>query len=766
MAVNDPKLKVEITADARSAQRAITGLHADVTRLGSGFGSTFGGLLPMASAAATAITGVAVGIFNLTKEASDYGSAIYDATQKTGQSAEVMSALQYAADQSGSSLEAISGSVSKFTVLVGQANQGNEKANKTLTDYGITARTASGALAQAVQAIANERDATLQAAAAKDLFKDKTGQILPVIKSFDGNLPALMDKLKKLGLLMSDEDARAADQFGDTLQDLQKQAAGVGREFAYALMPYVTSAMSSISQSMVGNQGIAAAWGRGVGEVISGVANSYRGLSQAAAFAFNAMADMYGLNIHATSAWAENVIKLMTPVLTGFRQMASITGTISETIAAGTNAAMDKVKFAIPAMPKIDLGPGNAGKAGRSGESDADKAAREAEERRRKAVQAAQKEVQNILAVYGAGYKERIAQLDQALSNGQIVELQHIRDTSRVRQEAVMDEITQLKKLRENANLNDEERAEITQRLKVLTIELRVEKLKGGTEINDQIKKEVKAQEELLEVERKRLDAIKKIRMQKKADADAERIQELRRKRNRGGDSYDFGLGGSFQEFTDQVLSNGPKMEEVLSSLGQIGAGAFNSLAQGMGSMIESWVLMGDMGPKAMQKLVASVLAGVAAQSAVLAIFELAKGFAALWLNPAEAATHFKAAALFGVVAVGAALAGRAVAGNAFKPESNNNNSSNGNNRSSSSDNMNPYSRASATAYQSGQNMAINHLANEVARLHKNISSMKPGDVLTAGARQRPGFFATQTGNDIARNSALGSKIARNIGIR
>jgi hypothetical protein len=71
-----------------------------------------------------------------------------------------------------------------------------------------------------------------------------------------------------------------------------------------------------------------------------------------------------------------------------------------------------------------------------------------------------------------------------------------------------------------------------------------------------------------------------------------------------------------------------------------------------------------------MKKLVASVLAGVAAQAAVLAIFELAKGFAALFFNPAEAAAHFKAAALFGVVALGAGLAGRAIAGDSFQRQS------------------------------------------------------------------------------------------------
>lgn len=775
MALNDPKLKIEITADSRQAQRAVTGLYADVNKLGGGFTSAFGGFLPIAATAAAAVTGVAtaaagvgLALFTLTKEAADYGSAIFDATQKTGQSAEVISALKYAADESGSSLEAITGSIGKFTVLVGEARTGSEKASNTLKQYGITATTVDGALAQAIQTINNEKDATLQAAAAKALFKDRTGEILPVIKSFDGNLPALMDKLKKMGLLMSDEDARAADLFGDTLNDLEKQAGAVGRQFAMELMPYVTQAMRSISGAMTENQGVVAAWGKGVGEVLSGISNAYSGLAYAANVAFTSITGYFGTNLQATSTWVDAAIQLFAPYINVLRSLSSVTGGVQNAIIAGTTAASDRVKFAMPKFPNMgSAGVGKAGKAGGSGESEADKAAREAEERRRKAVQAAEKEMQQTLAIYSAGYKERTAALDQALETGQIVEVQHIRDSARVRQEAVMDEMTLLNKLAKNENLNDEDRQEIAQKLKVLAIELRVEKLKGSTEITAQIKKEVKAENELLEAERKRLDAIKKVRMQKKADADAARIEEMRRKRNRGGDSYDFGIGGSFKDFSDQVLSNGPKMSEVLGQLGQIGSAAFGQLAQGLGAMVESWVLLGDLGPNAMRKMVASVLAGVASQSAVLAIFELAKGFAALWLNPAEAASHFKAAALFGVVAVGAAVAGRAVAGDSFKTDSNKKSSSGGGNSSSSNDrNPDPFSRASATAYQSGQNLEIRKLSDEIAKLRSNISSMRPGDVLTAGARQKPGFFATQVHSDISGNSALGSRILRSSGVK
>lgn len=117
-------------------------------------------------------------------------------------------------------------------------------------------------------------------------------------------------------------------------------------------------------------------------------------------------------------------------------------------------------------------------------------------------------------------------------------------------------------------------------------------------------------------------------------------------------------LSSGIRSFADAAIVG-------LSAVGSV----VNGLAQGVGSLVSQWILLGVSGPGAMRKLVASVLAGVAAQAAVLAIFELAKGFAALFFNPAEAAAHFYAAALFGSIAAVSAVAGRRFAGDLFKPQ-------------------------------------------------------------------------------------------------
>jgi hypothetical protein len=198
------------------------------------------------------------------------------------------------------------------------------------------------------------------------------------------------------------------------------------------------------------------------------------------------------------------------------------------------------------------------------------------------------------------------------------------------------------------------------------------EKARRKKEIDDTFQDETEKQREL-----EALDVyFKKRALGIEADFQAEKARIAKEtvvpvKGGPAAKAYDFGLGASFDAFIKQVKDKGPMLKEAFSQIADIGVNAFQSLGNAIGNLVQNWVLMGETGPAAMRKMVASVLAGVAAQSAVLAIFELAKGFAALFWNPVEAGAHFTAAALFGSLAAVTAIAGRVIAGDAFKQQAN-----------------------------------------------------------------------------------------------
>lgn len=125
--------------------------------------------------------------------------------------------------------------------------------------------------------------------------------------------------------------------------------------------------------------------------------------------------------------------------------------------------------------------------------------------------------------------------------------------------------------------------------------------------------------------------------------------------------------GDRLTAFAATAAESFRQLSDAAGNFGTIAGDAFNTFAKGLGATVEQFVLLGTTGPAALKKLTAQVLAQVAAQAAVKAIFELAEGFAMLFVNPVAAAAHFKAAALYGTVAVVAGVAGRALAGDSFK---------------------------------------------------------------------------------------------------
>lgn len=110
------------------------------------------------------------------------------------------------------------------------------------------------------------------------------------------------------------------------------------------------------------------------------------------------------------------------------------------------------------------------------------------------------------------------------------------------------------------------------------------------------------------------------------------------------------------------------EQSKAAGNFGTIAADAFNSTAQAVGSLVSNYVLMGTTGPAALRKILAATLAQVAGQATVKAIYEAAEGFALLAIGDFPgAASAFESSALYGSLALGSGLVGRALAGNLFQ---------------------------------------------------------------------------------------------------
>jgi len=647
-------LLFRIKADSSDAIKDLNKVQGEVAGVSKGFA----GIANPGALAASAITAVAasaaaaaIGIFNLAKETSDYGSAIFDATQKTGASAANIQALGYAAAQSGSSLESITASVSKFATLVGQAQLGNEKARATLAQFGVTATEVDAALLQAITSISKMTNATQQNAAAAALFKDRGGDVINTIREMGGDLPGTIAKLEKMGLVMSEADTQAADQFGDTLDNLKRQSAAFTRQMASEFMPAITAAMASVSRSMAANKEVAQGWGRALAETMDGVTIVYRAGAEVFNSVFNAIGAGFLSTAEKARIFAGVIISTLNPVL-GILNLIGGQGQLNGSMGGSVN-----IPDAPISMPRISSG-GGGGRASSSGTQ------KTQEEINREAFQKEIESLRRVLAESEAISDTVMARYERDLELGIIKEEQFTAYRIDLINAGMQARLEALQMEREAAVRLGQDTLDIDSKIAIQKEKIEEQLLKNEKELEVERKKnheaELKRIEEEAEKRRKAQEADFNRRLK------AKEYDERRRLETTIGSGQEIGA-------LDQLMKNAIGDQNTAAIAGiQALSTAFQGLGQAIGQVVQAWVLYGSAG-SSVQKVTAMILASVAQQAAIQAVFQLAEGFAKLamsWFGVPNAgpsaAAHFTAAAIYGSIAGVAAVAGRAVAGNSF----------------------------------------------------------------------------------------------------
>ncbi len=663
-------LLFKIDADTSNFDGKMRGIDGTIGKA-AGAMAGLASAAPIAGAAllamGAAVVTVATNLYQLTVASAEFAGKIFDVGEKTGLSAATLSTLKVNADLAGSSLESVGNGAAKFSKLLGEAAAGNQTAQKTLAELNVTSYDLETALAQATKTIYEADAGTEKLNLSMKAFGRSGGDLIGTINQMGGDLKGATKEAEKLGLVMSEKDLAAADAFGDSLALLSNQAKVAGVAFTSELMPVLAKYFGMASKWIGENRDLIRTWGTYVASL---VANLARGISVSFNFILdNANALRAGLAV-VTLGISELAIQAAKLIAMYYK----VKGLRPDT--SGAEEGMGGSGVSVASI--LPSGGGRDGGGGGS-KSTTDPAA-EAEKARKAEVDAAKKAVADTLEIYRKGYEERQAALELKLTQGAITETEKVRDTARIRREALMDEIRLTKSLLTNDKLNTEERAELTQKLKILAIDLRTETLKGSKEITEQVKKEIAEQEKLLKIEQERLRTLQR---RIAADQQKERQQRLDDQKEQAEGStlrtggFAGGIIGAISMMTDATLTARDKMAGALfsieaswSSFAESIKEGIDTMIAGIGNMISNFILMGSTGPSQMRKLTAGIIAGLAAQAAILSVFELAKGFAALFFNPAEAAAHFQAAALFGSIAIGAGIVGRKLAGNLFANES------------------------------------------------------------------------------------------------
>lgn len=757
MGFTDQKLKYTIDVDSAKATAELGSFDNAVGKVGqsitgglTGALGSLAGPAGIAAGALTAVSGAAIVVgkelFDLTNRAAEYGSNIYDASTKTGLHAKTLSALNIAAKQSNTSMDDVTSAIAKFNKTVGAANEGSKEAIKSLEAFGLTPKEAAndleGALDKVFQKINNASTAAERASLGNKVFGKSYANMLPLIDQVGGKLSETTEHFEKLGLTISDKDAKAADDFGDQMGLLGAQLEMAGIKIGTQLIPVFMRWATIASDFFSRNQGEIMIWATGIAKAVEFVGSTIKSNIEAL-IAFGRIAE--GI---ATRDW----------VLVN-QGIASMSGAISAQRQAGADLF----------TPNSQLGPKFAGGGAHARATVSDDPTKSRTGRGGGRISKPEKDnsdqiyQQNLRALQAANSREiaemqakneLLGELDQyRLKQGIITEEQLMQNRQQLTVAFLAFKAGHLQLELDLVKGHKDDELRVQSELNIASIAMETETAKQKNENADAFDKKILKQVESFG---------KLINNMDQAHEEMVRLRDDLAGVYEGIDGTGTGKGDSFLDLffsktgMDVFQTNAEIMKGTLNDLADIFSSAFMSMTDAVGQAIEGWILYGDSVGEALKKATAATLAQIAAQAAVKAIFYTAEGIAALFLDPPAAAGFFGAAALMASIAVGSGLAAHAIAGDSFKKGSKSSGGSSAHNNIDK--NPTPYTRSSNDAYVSGRR-EDNHtlfVAQAIDRLNAKLDAMSPGDVLTTGMREKRGVIGKQVVQDLRSNGTLG----------
>jgi hypothetical protein len=711
-----------------------------------------GGGLGVAGVAAGAllvvVAGLSKAVFDITKATAEWQGKLFDLSQQTGVSVETLSALEIQATTTGGSIEGVTASLGIFQKNLEDAQDPTSKEAKLLKDLGIEAGNTEQALRQTLTRLAAMPEGFQQTSAALELFGRGGKSMLAILKEMDGDLDGAMKKFREMGILVSTDAAKAADEFNDRLAVLGFQIRSVTAIIGNEAMPTISEAISSLSTLLTENRETIKGW-------VDDLSDVAKGASIVASALWEINKAVSGLDALKVPLVLKVLLAISAPGLVALKELGALTRGPFDDVTAGIgNASAQGGR-----VPRS--GTGGKGKNSRdeilsSGLKNAALAEKETlqaiaanVEENKRALEEEARDIEDFTARAIALSTERknatidnanaeLLLITQALKRKSIIQSEF--DT-KYREQNIEVQDARLKHSEEVFNLEQErdkklasaqiaakrrelEIAEDADQRTIDRIKARIDRgvlleSEGEAEIGRIIDEGFERRKKALEDE----DTLYGLGLERRKDITNELIRlegeragaaedAARRILKAQFDEQNRGFGdatrprraidpildaGPFRTLSEELSKAGILSQQTAAIVGDTLAGAFGDLANAVGQAVHSFVLFGKV-EGGFRKFAAELIASLAASAAVQAVYQLAQGIAwsalfAFFPNPkyAEAAgMAFASAAVFGSIAGVATVAGRALAGNSFNRPSGGGGSGSTFNPSGNQDNQTP----------------------------------------------------------------------------
>ena len=230
-----------------------------------------------AAGAAVALTLITAKTVQAVRANLDYIDSLSKSADKIGIQTDKLSILRFAAEQTSGTFQGIDEALTKATKRLGEFNANGAGASgkwlQTLNlDTKELAELDPAGLFQAYSAaISALPDRAQKLAAASALMGDESRKFLTLMEAGPDAMAAFGDEARRLGIVVSEIDAKKIEQANDALNRADKALVGVGRTLTIEVAPYITAAADAFTEMALSGMNASATIESGLQSIVYGV---------------------------------------------------------------------------------------------------------------------------------------------------------------------------------------------------------------------------------------------------------------------------------------------------------------------------------------------------------------------------------------------------------------------------------------------------------------------------------------------------------------
>lgn len=266
-------LAVRIGADASDLitelRKADTALGKTASKFGEGVASA--GKFAAAAAAAGAM------VFALTKRVADNADELGKLSQKVGVTVESLSGLAYAARLNNLSLDGLGTGMRTLAKNMLDAQSGTGDAKDAFKALRVEVEDAPGKLKptdemllQLADKFSTMQDGAGKTAIAMRIFGKSGTDLIPLLNQGRAGIEELRKEAERLGIIISKDAAKAAEEFNDNLTRMKASSEGLTIQLAGPLVTALRDATGAMRQAKAAGAGFFEVWKTGIQSLLTG----------------------------------------------------------------------------------------------------------------------------------------------------------------------------------------------------------------------------------------------------------------------------------------------------------------------------------------------------------------------------------------------------------------------------------------------------------------------------------------------------------------